>query len=225
MEKFSESIEARFTARHQKAIDLCGRVRGYRILNTGCYNGWFEQAMLKKGAREVVGIDVNQAFVKMARKAVTQAKFLKMSALKLNFPSDRFDLVTILDVTEHLPKNQGKACFQEIKRVLKPGGRVLISVPSYRLGTDFLDPAWYFGHRHYSSKQLKEKVNQVGLRVLKTETKGSVWEILSLNLLYFFKHFLRTEVPFKNFLEKKRQEEYQETEEGLVTLYLLAGKD
>jgi len=50
------------------------------------------------------------------------------SAESLPFPNESFDTATMLEVIEHL-KNPEKA-LQEIKRILKPGGQVIISTPN-----------------------------------------------------------------------------------------------
>jgi len=224
MKRYSDSIEARFTARHQKSIDLCGDVGGKKILNIGCYNGWFEQAMIKKGAREVVGIDTNKKFIKIAQNNVPEAEFLKISTLSLNFPKNQFDLVTIFDVIEHLPKNTEVQCFQKIHKVLKPKGRVIISTPNNHLLARILDPAWYLGHRHYSDQQLTNLLKKEDFLVIKTEQKGGFYEITSMLLLYFFKWVLRLEIPFKDWFEKKREEEYLGKRKGCVTLFISAKK-
>jgi len=220
----SDSIEARFTARHQKSIDLCGDVRDKKILNIGCYNGWFEQVMIKKRAREVIGIDTNKKFVKIAQKHVPQVKFLKMSALNLNFPQNYFDLITIFDVIEHLPKNTEARCLQEIDKVLKSKGRLIVSTPNNHFLAKIFDPAWYLGHRHYSEQQLTNLLKKEGFSVTKTEQKGGFYEITSMLLLYFFKWVLRLEIPFKDWFEKKREEEYLGKRKGYVTIFLRGRK-
>jgi len=59
MKKYSDDIEARLTGRHKKCIEICGEVDSRTILNVGCYNGWFERAVLEKGCKEVIGVDIN----------------------------------------------------------------------------------------------------------------------------------------------------------------------
>lgn len=224
MKRYSDSIEARFTARYHKCIDLCGDVRGKKILNIGCYIGWFEKVMTKKGVKEVIGIDTNEKFIKIAQEHVPKVKFLKMSVLGLNFQKSYFDLVTMLDVMEHLPKNIETRCLKEIHRVLKPKGRLIISTPNNHFLAKIFDPAWYLGHRHYSEQQLTNLLKKEDFAVTKTENKGGFYEVTSMLLLYFFKWVLRLEIPFKYWFEKKREREYLSKKEGYVTIFISARK-
>ena len=50
-------------------------------------------------------------------------------ALNLPFPDDSFDVVIISEVMEHIPDDKG--VLAEMVRVLKPGGRIAITVPRY----------------------------------------------------------------------------------------------
>jgi len=223
MEKYSDSIEARFTGRHQKCIDLVGNVKGKKILNIVCYNGWFEREMVKKGAKEVIGIDTKEKFIELAQKNVPQAKFLKMSVLKLNLSKENFDLATMFDVIEHLPKNKEKDVLTEIRRVLRDGCKLIISTPNANILSNLLDPAWYFGHRHYSPSYAISLLRDSGFRIEKVENAGGFYELFSIILLYLFKWGLRREIPFKNWFDKKRDEEYLK-KSGFVTLFLVAIK-
>lgn len=55
---------------------------------------------------------------------------LQGDALRLPFPDDQFDLVTMLDVLEHLRDDAG--ALAEVFRVLRPGGQLIFSVPAYQ---------------------------------------------------------------------------------------------
>lgn len=220
MNKYSDSIEARFTGRYQKCIDLCGGVKGKRILNIGCYNGWFEQAMIKKGANEVVGIDTNEKFVQTAKRNVPGAKFFGMSALSLNFPQNYFDLVTMFDVIEHLPKSSEIECLKGISRVLKNKSKLVISVPNNHFLARILDPAWWLvGHRHYNLRQIEKLVGKTGLKVEKVEYGGRFYELVSMILLYIFKWVFKSEMPFKTWFDRKREEEYLRSQRGFATIF------
>jgi len=70
------------------------------------------------------GIDFKVPVVNTAK-----IKTLKMTLdEKLGFPDNSFDIVTLLAVLEHLDKPFEICC--EIERVLKPGGKLLLTVPS-----------------------------------------------------------------------------------------------
>ncbi len=223
MKKYSDDIEARLTDRHKKCIEICGDIIDKRILNIGCYNGWFERAAIEKGCKEIFGIDINDNFLELSKKNARNAKFIKTSIFRLPFKDSYFDIVTMFDVLEHIPKDRGKEALAEIRRVLKSDGELIISTPKTNLLSNFLDPAWYFGHRHYSSSYLTSLLRDTGFDVKGSESAGGFYELLSMILLYFFKWVLGREVPFKNWFDKKRDKEYQ-GKSDFVTLFMWAIK-
>ena len=83
-------------------------------------------------------------------------------AEELPFKKASFDLITCLDLIEHLEDDVGflKQCYE----LLKPGGFLLISAPSYQWLFSAHDVA--LGHRRrYSKKELKAKLEQAGFKV------------------------------------------------------------
>lgn len=73
------------------------------------------------------GIDPNEESLVIAKESLkgSRVNFRKMSAEKLEFEDGSFDVVSISNGLHHLPKLE--TSFSEIKRVLKPGGVILIS--------------------------------------------------------------------------------------------------
>jgi len=221
MPLYSDDIANRLTARTKKAIQFCGDFRGKKILNIGCYDGWLEKIAVKRGAQEVTGIDVNKKFVALAQKNVPQAKFLQASVLKLPFVSQRFEMVTMFDVIEHLPKGTELKALKEVKRVLKKGGKLFLSTPKSNWLANLLDPAWYFGHRHYSVRKIKNLLKTTGFTIERLEIKGGFYELFSMIMFYAFKWLFHREIPFKDWFEKRRNEEYL-NKNGFVTLFVKA---
>jgi len=205
--KYDDSIKARFTARHRRCLELCGDFKGRKVLNIGCYNGWLEKAAVEGGAESVVGIDVESRFVGMAQKNVSQARFLKESVFDLSFPPSSFDLVTMFDVLEHLPRGKEGDALRIVARILKHRGVFVVSTPNDHILSKIFDPAWYFGHRHYSSRVLRGLFEEAGFKVEFVGYGGGLIELVSMILLYIFKCFGR-EVPLKAFIEKLRWWEY-----------------
>ena len=71
----------------------------------------------------------------------------------------------MFDVIEHLPKDREEECLVGIKKILKDGGLLVISTPNNSLLSKILDPAWYFGHRHYSKNVIIGILSKVGFKV------------------------------------------------------------
>ena len=212
------------TGRLEACIRLAERVgvKGKKILDVGCSYPWFLEYALEKGAKSVMGIEPNLKKVRAGRKQVPKAIIKQGYANKLNFSDKSFELVTLLDVIEHIPKNTELVVLSEINRVLKPKGYLIVSTPLQNLLSNISDPAWYFGHRHYSEERLKKLLNNSGFKVTHTETHGSIWEIVAVWVLYFTKWVLRIKMPFEEWFDVKRRKEYREP--GFVALMVIAKK-
>ena len=132
-EKHYHTIESNhwwFVGRRQIVYDLilCANAdRGCRILEIGCSSGQFLFQLRNHGYQNVVGIDISERAVKVCQEAGLPAKV--MDAQRLDFPDDSFDLITASDVLEHLADE--KRALQEWRRVLKPGGRLVVFVPAF----------------------------------------------------------------------------------------------
>jgi SAM-dependent methyltransferase len=97
------------------------------VLDIGCSGGVLMH-MLQSQGRELYGIDVSQASVHTAKNYVAKSANLFIAdARRIPFKSDTFDYLTATDVLEHI---EGDDALRECYRVLKPGGRALITVPN-----------------------------------------------------------------------------------------------
>jgi len=107
------------------------------------------------------GIDLSELPLSFSRKRGHQ-RVMRASATDLPFESDSFDLVTTLDVVEHLD-NDVKG-LTEIRRVLKPGAPAIIFVPAFQSLWGPNDDQ--SGHkRRYRLKELRAAVMEAGLRI------------------------------------------------------------
>jgi SAM-dependent methyltransferase len=101
-----------------------------RIVDVGCGTGHFLLALEKKLARsnETFGIDFSSVAVARARSTVPGATILEANVYDIPFPDGSFDLVASLETLEHLKKPGAAAA--EMRRVCKPGGNLIITVPN-----------------------------------------------------------------------------------------------
>ena len=223
--KFRTNIEQRLSGRHKKCLEIID-FTNKKILDIGCGYGWFERFTEKK-AKEIIALDPNREDLENARKEVSSRKvrFVLGSAKNLSkLKIKDFDVITMFDVIEHIPRNSELGTLIQIKDMLKKGGKLIISTPADNVLCDLLDPAWYFGHRHYSRKKLGKLLSDSGLAVKNTEIKGGFFEISSMILFYPFKWIFNLEIPFKSFFDKKRDHEYLGNKGGIVTLFATAEK-
>ncbi len=130
-QRFDESV-ALFEMRHKRwGIDL-EWFKGKACLDGGCGGGRYLVALSRLGASRVEGIDISQEAVDAAnarlasRKLTGMAKAQRASVLEIPFPDQSFDYVVSSGVIHHTP--DPKKAFQELTRVLKPGGKLFLSV-------------------------------------------------------------------------------------------------
>jgi SAM-dependent methyltransferase len=97
-----------------------------RILDVGCGTGANLKMLARFGRAE--GVDISQQAVDFCRERGLDS--VKLGAVEeLPYETDSFDLVTALDVVEHLDDDvEG---LREMRRVLRPEGRVLLFVPAF----------------------------------------------------------------------------------------------
>jgi len=225
MKKFSNKISKRLTARHKKCFKFVGSVKDKRILDIGCSFGWFEAWALKNKCKEMVGIEPKRELLVEAKNQVPEGKYRVGSALKIPFKDNSFDIVVVFDVLEHLPKGTEISALKEIERVLKSKGKLYLSTPLSNILSNLLDLAWYFGHRHYSGKQIKRILSMTNLKIKKYEYRGGVISIFSMILFYPFKWLVKREIPFKDWFERKKSEEYLKNKKGFSWQIICAVKD
>jgi SAM-dependent methyltransferase len=108
-------------------LELAGNVAGRRILDAGCGAGPLLAALRDRGAI-VTGIDKSAEMLELARRRLGDDADLQVAELgrPLPFPDDTFEDVTASLVLHYL-EDWGPA-LSELRRVLKPSGRLIVSV-------------------------------------------------------------------------------------------------
>jgi len=112
------------------------RVRAYiedpvtSLLDVGCNVGaWLRDCAQRYPSARLAGVEINTAAIEQAKLNVPTADLRHGSAERLAFPAESFQYVTCVEVLEHLPTELRRPAFQEMRRVLTPGGRLVVTVP------------------------------------------------------------------------------------------------
>ena len=144
--------------------DICRRVtdRRPRILDVGCGTGANLLMLSKYGDAE--GVDISEDALAFCRDRGLD-KVRLGAGEELPYEDGTFDLVTALDVVEHMDNDL--AGLQEMRRVLRPGGRVLLFVPTFMFLWGLQDDVSHH-RRRYRLSQLRRVLEQAGFEVERT---------------------------------------------------------
>ncbi|MBS2537916.1 class I SAM-dependent methyltransferase [Catenulispora sp. NF23] len=132
-------------------LDLAGDVAGRRVLDVGCGAGPLSAALRERGA-VVTGMDSSVQMLELARTRLGADADLRLADLSepLPFADDSFDDAVACLVLHYL--RDWSAPLAELRRVLRPGGRLIVAV-DHPLVTTLMDPeADYFATRERSEQ-------------------------------------------------------------------------
>src|SRR6266536_271057 len=110
---------------------LVSRIEPFEVaLNIGCGSGLFEELALPKKI-DIYSLDPSERSIGQLRGALHLGDKARVGYIQqLPFSNSYFDVVVVSEVLEHLTPAVTRAGLEEIRRVLKPGGRILGTVPS-----------------------------------------------------------------------------------------------
>jgi ubiquinone/menaquinone biosynthesis C-methylase UbiE len=141
-DEWRESGGERIAGIYPGMLARAGFEPGMRLLDVGAGRGELVRAAVEAGAAEAIGIDYSGDAVEMSRQTLAasgmgdRARVLTGDARKLEFDDAGFDLVTMVDVVEHLAPDELRQALAEAHRVLRPGGRVFAHTAPNRLVYD-----------------------------------------------------------------------------------------
>ena len=92
---------------------------GKKVIDVGCGTGIITEKIVSLGAVEVVGLDISEKMIEIARKRVPSAKFIVSDALNIPYPDCHFDLCVSFTVMQDIPKERWKDFVNECVRVSK----------------------------------------------------------------------------------------------------------
>lgn len=127
------------------------------VLDIGCGDGRMSVRLFNPAQKIDMGIDLNPSGLDQAKKTGIYKQVLRADATKLPFKPASFQTVISHSTFEHIPKDT--QAISEVARVLKPGGRFYLTVPTPRLRPFLSDQInTRVAHFHYRSAEDWEKI-------------------------------------------------------------------
>jgi SAM-dependent methyltransferase len=146
----------------ERVVEALGLPAHARILDAGCGSGRNMVELSTRGP--VTGVELSDTSVELAR-ARGAGEVVAGSVLEMPFDSDSFDLAASLDVIEHLKDDLG--ALRELRRVVAPGGWLLVTVPAYQWLWSGHDEVNHH-HRRYTRRSLQRVAEQAGWEQMRT---------------------------------------------------------
>ena len=134
---------------------------GARVLDIGTSTGTNLRMLRDLGFSRYEGLDTSEEAVHWCADK-GYGKVTQGDVCALPFPDDTFDLVLATDIIEHVDDDE--VALREIRRVLKPRGRVLITVPAFMLLWGLQDEVGQH-KRRYRARELLDRAQAAGMRV------------------------------------------------------------
>jgi len=147
-------------------VDSLNHPSGTRVLEIGCGAGLMSIALAQRGFH-VYAIDSVETMVEQARKLAFDAEFAGILTVdlgdvySLTFEDESFDLVIAIGVIPWLDRVD--LAIQQMARVTRPEGHVILTVDNWARLTNFLDP-WLNPALGPFKRGMKDLLDRVGLR-------------------------------------------------------------
>jgi len=187
-------------------LKLLGKIKGKKILDLACGQGYFSRILAKRGAK-VTGIDIADKLLKIAEdkeqnKAMGIKYYLQDSAKLKKLPLNYFDFI-VSNVSFHDIKNI-EGTIKECSRVLKNNGKIFFSIPHpiRDIATrEKNEDGFFLKLKNYSC----ETARQHGMKSIK-DAKSNIL-IYHRPIGFYIQELLKNKLYISDFLEinKKHQ--------------------
>lgn len=132
-------------------------VAGQRVLDIACGSGFGLRMLVDAGATPI-GIDYDAAPLEAIHVDSPSARLVRGDATRLPLNSASIDQVVSFETIEHVP--DAHAFVAELRRVLKPGGRLVLSTPNRAFGPPDRHTANRFHVREFTADELRQLLGE-----------------------------------------------------------------
>jgi 2-polyprenyl-3-methyl-5-hydroxy-6-metoxy-1,4-benzoquinol methylase len=175
MSKYEATVDPEANTSQAVLLDLVGRRKS--VLDVGCATGYLGEALIARGCT-VTGIEIDRDAADEARTRLNRVVVGDLTELDLDeaLGSDRFDVVLMGDVLEHMV--DPSSLLVRAASLLAPGGSVVISIPNVSHGSvrlALLQGRWQYKDRglldrthlrFFTRPSVEALVRDAGLRIV-----------------------------------------------------------
>lgn len=169
-QEFREARQAYLRGR-MLARSLTSWKKHGRVLELGCYHGFFSYGIKNHSHWEVEGLEISSELSRFVQEVLGMTCHCG-TLESLSLPQDRYDFIVCHDLIEHI--NQPTRFLQQLSRILAPGGRIQIVTPNAHQDLAFTRRAWRAGIRmpmllnhimYFRPRTLKHALSAAGLKI------------------------------------------------------------
>lgn len=126
-----------------KFKNLLGHINTHnkKILDLGCGTGQAINELRKHNPKQITGIDFSKTAIKICKQKYPKHTF-KVKELKDLKATQEYDIITLIDVIEHIPNKEMQTIYPKISKALKPNGLLIIKTPLYKQGQKEYEFKW-----------------------------------------------------------------------------------
>jgi SAM-dependent methyltransferase len=189
----AELLAGREPTFRRRLLPLLPRAKGARILDLGCGYGEFLYFLQQQGYTRACGIDLDLAQIE-AGAGLGVRNLYRANAWEYLPAAGPFDLISALDVLEHIPRDRVLDFLERVRQALLPGGRFICQVPNLAA---FHTPLFFMDFTHEAAftapslKQALELAHFADVQIypmgpvahgLRSATRWALWKVVAATL-------------------------------------------
>jgi O-antigen biosynthesis protein len=157
-ERLANDPTSELWGEHRSRYRFAARfVSGQRVLDMACGAG-LGLSILEAARAWPVGVDYDAHALSEVRATMDSTHLICADAARLPFPNASVDAVVSFETIEHVP--DAGAMVAELRRVLKPGGQLVLSTPNKAFGPPERHTANKFHIREFTADELRELLTE-----------------------------------------------------------------